>query len=83
MADYNSVLFSPSGTATPLFLARWRSKGALTGLRPALTLTVGGVASLAFSSLWNAAFPTRKALPDGPLHTPDGKPTKAFLDAWT
>jgi hypothetical protein len=50
---------------------------------PGLTLTNDdATATGLFLQLWNAAFPTRNNLPDGPLHNPDGTITIAFHQVW-
>lgn len=82
MSDFEQVLFT-NHRATPLFLARWRAKGALAALSPDLTLTEDdATATELFKQLWTVAFPTRSNLPDEPLHDADGKITIAFHRVW-
>lgn len=77
MTAFAEVLFQ-SGRATPLLMARWRSKGALRPLSPNIQLTENGLATELFSNVWSAAFPARTPLPDGALHDDTGHPTIAF-----
>lgn len=82
MSDFDQILFT-GNRATPLFLARWRAKGALTALSPSLDLTNDDATATAlFQQLWTSAFPTRNNLPDDPLHNPDGTITIAFHRVW-
>lgn len=81
MTEYAQVLFV-NGKATPLFLARWRAKGALEPIPAALTLTADALATNDFRALWKRAFPLRTPLPHEPLHRPDGVITKAFHRVW-
>lgn len=82
MSDFDQILFADH-RPTPLFLARWRAKGALAALLPDLTLTnLDATATDLFQQLWTAAFPTRPNLPAEPLHDPDGAITIAFHRVW-
>lgn len=71
-----------NGFATPLLLARWRAKAALTPLSPNLKLTDQGVATPQFQALWSKAFPDRRTLPDEALHDATGRPTVSFIRVW-
>jgi hypothetical protein len=76
------VMFRPEGQATPLLIARWRAKGAVTPLQPDASLLDGKAGSDYFRSLWRIAFPTRSPLPSEDIATDDLRFTDAMLNVW-
>lgn len=83
MGDSAGVMFTADGRATPLFIARWRAKGALTPLQArAVLLETDQSASKYLRSVFVAAFPDRRSLPFGPIATDDGRFTDAMLNVW-
>jgi hypothetical protein len=69
--------------AGPFLRSQWVAKGALQPLSTADILDADLSANRFFRGLWPKAFPTRRALPFGPLGRKDGTATDAFWDVFT
>lgn len=83
MADEAGVMFTTSGKAMPLLIARWRAKGGLFGLQPAAVLIEQDLtATRYFRATWAAAFPDRRGLPFEALASREGRFTDAMLNVW-
>lgn len=82
MADQDIIMFDGSGRASFLHLARWKAKGAAVPLQPAIALAIKGQATDYYRAAWRKAFPDRRALPNEPIATRDGRFTQAMLDVW-
>lgn len=82
MSDVLATMFDSQGRATPYLLQRWRAKGALRPLQPLAQYVAERHATTAFRGLWDIAFPSRSALPLGPITTKAGTFTAEMLDIW-
>jgi len=78
MSSADVPLFDRSGRPTVYMMRQWSQKAAQEPIRSLPLLERDRSATLALRRLWTAAFPTREALPDGPLVDADGRATDAF-----
>lgn len=84
MSIQSAPLFDPDGKPTYVLIAQARQKGALKHIQPDISgVDQDGNATDYFTAWWNAAFPTRRTLPDAPIANPDGTGTLLFWQIFT